>query len=275
MFPRPRRWADIAVDDSSDEFSDSELRTNGRMVLPMAFDDSYHSQPDSCLEDSKSGLNAAMCALTPQPHKKEHENENDNPTDFAFLLKPPKLSVQGSSKEISKAKGDEEEVSKKNIARQVPQSKKKRNQSGTHVFQGTRKRVRGGRAQPKSCSGSDGASNRLEEDGLDLASESTLAPFEMPEATEEVWQHRQESRVKDIQQAMAAEAYQKFCNSMPEDQHSLAPPDPYDRTISKRKWKHAVNIWRHQLSLAAQTQDDRREGEEKTPITERSESKLV
>jgi len=266
MFPTSRRWADIA-DDSSDEFSDSEFL---RTALPTVLDDSYQSKPDSALEDSKNGLNAAMDALptilTSQPGTKVQDSSS--PTDFLFLLKAQNPGSQGS----------EEEISKTNTRRH------KKRDTNAHAVQNKKRRTmpnKRGRPEKKPCSVLDDASSRLnqsalKDDGLDTASMSTLAPYEMPEVTEELWQHRQESRMKDIELVMA-----KFCGGVPEEQlhsASLAGPDPCDRTISKRKWGNAVSLWHLELKLRSQAGDhgmksDIREGEEKTPSNEKKQPK--
>jgi hypothetical protein len=275
LLPKSRRWADILDDSSEDEFADSAQVRVGLSMLPTALEDSYQSKPDSALEDSRTGLNAAMSALTSESGTKVC-NRSD-PKDFSFLLKAYKLGSEGG----------EDEMSKTNATKWTPQFKKKRNNdmSGARILQRKMPRTRG-RGQPKSFNTAENASTRLdkaalEDEGVDTASVSTLAPHEMPESTDEVWQHRQATRVKDVEVVMASNAYQRFCDVVHEDQRhccSLVGPDPYDRTISKRKWKTAVNLWFYQLLMAAQSMDfgDKGEVKEKTSaLKEQKELKLT
>lgn len=246
VLPTGCRWADISLEDSEDEFSDSQQLNS---MLPTAFEDSYQGKVDSGLEDSNTGLNAAMAALT---------SLSDSPIDFAFLLKAEK---------------PKQDIKEARTKCQAPPSKKKRNMPGAR----NNRRVRS-RAQKKSFDGSDGSylslfEAVLKDDGSDIASVSTLAPFEMPEATDEVWQHRQEARQKDIELIMATDVYKRFCSAVPKtEQFSFACPDPYDRTISKRKWKNAINSWHHQVFLAAHSADQAEESD-RTPNSEHREPK--
>lgn len=74
--------------------------------------------------------------------------------------------------------------------------------------------------------------------------------FEMPEATEEEWQRRVETRRKAINIGKETVEYRRLaevrlskCN---EDDAVAEPltPDPFDRTVSKRQWKYNIKQWR-------------------------------
>jgi hypothetical protein len=74
----------------------------------------------------------------------------------------------------------------------------------------------------------------------------------VPEATEDEWQRREDHRVKAIEVGKKTASYQRFCAAVPEKERSLdscivQTPNPFDRTISKRKWKEIVHEWRKQL----------------------------
>merc|ERR1719359_1762289 len=129
-----------------------------------------------------------MRALTPQLDTKV-----SSPTDFSFLLTAQKPSATVA---MGAASGDgagfQEEISKTKTKR-----RKKRNSSAQSAQCKRMKRIRG-RPHKKFYRVLNDASSRfnqadLKDDGLSIASVSTLAPYEMPEATEEVWQHRQEA----------------------------------------------------------------------------------
>ena len=235
--PTGCHWADMPLEDSEDEFSDSEL---------------HQGKADSSAEGSDNGLTTAMSALAPH---------SDSSIDFAFLLQAAQL------------KGG---IPKSSTTNQVPQSKKKKNQKKASGAL-HKKRVRS-RAQAKSLDHSNCAylflsEKLLKDDASDIASVSTLATYEMPNATDEVWQRRQEVRLKDIELIKATGVYKRFCDTLPEtEQPSLACPDPYDRTISKRKWKNAVNTWHYQVFWAA-ISADRAEKSGRTPNSEQGEPK--
>jgi len=73
---------------------------------------------------------------------------------------------------------------------------------------------------------------------------------EMPEASEEEWQHRTQMRLKSISLSKETDVYRWFSNlkSREErDEHEPMTPDPTDRTVSKRHWKYLVQCWRTAL----------------------------
>ena len=49
----------------------------------------------------------------------------------------------------------------------------------------------------------------------------------------------------------------------------LAPPDPFDRTVSKFRWESAIQSWRNALKLAANEIRGVREGWEKVVCSAR------
>jgi len=75
----------------------------------------------------------------------------------------------------------------------------------------------------------------------------------LPEASEEVWQHREDKRRKIVEMVKASDAYQLL------ESHRRKPggraagasaprsPDPSDRSISKRKWETSIAAWKAEL----------------------------
>lgn len=94
--------------------------------------------------------------------------------------------------------------------------------------------------------------NRSNSSAQDSSSENTsvagsLGPGEMPEVSEEEWQHRFEQRMKHIEQGKALPSYKLYLESVPRE--SRGPADPMtpnheDRQVSKRAWKEQVIAWR-------------------------------
>lgn len=73
---------------------------------------------------------------------------------------------------------------------------------------------------------------------------------EMPEATEEEWQHRIDQRIKCIELGRQTPEYKKYLAAIPKEARGEgAPmtPDPNDRNLSKRQWKVVNNEWRKSL----------------------------
>jgi len=74
-----------------------------------------------------------------------------------------------------------------------------------------------------------------------------LQQGEMPEATEEEWQHRVEVREKSVAISKETAVYQWYSSLKPRearDNGEPMTPDPTDRTVSKRRWKYLVQCWR-------------------------------
>jgi hypothetical protein len=72
----------------------------------------------------------------------------------------------------------------------------------------------------------------------------------IPEASEDVWQHRREIRQRAITLGKDTREYQWYSElKRPEDREEGEPvtPDPRDRTVSKRHWKYTVQQWRFRL----------------------------
>lgn len=293
------RWADIAVSD--DDLSDVELYGT---QLPTVLEDSYRSKPDSALEDSKTGVNAAMKALTPHSHPKVHE---DSPKDFGFLLQGRRqcadlelavLEIDNSDaiSEVGSQISSSTFSSPDKLPSKVPRSKQNQNQnqnqkrrkpSGQVTRQNPIQRKRG-RVSPghagtlgnKSRCISDSMSEKSDppltedHDSLDSASVGDMSCSVcesdrslLPEATEEEWQRREDYRAKALDLGKQTAAYQRFCAAVPEDERSLdsciiRTPNPFDRTISKRKWKEIVHEWRKQLWMHFGDESQRKKGEE-------------
>lgn len=287
------RWADFAVGSDDDE---SDVEIFGTQ-LPTVLEDSYRSKPDSALEDSKTGVNAAMRALTPtcsgncKPESTQPKVQDDgSPKDFGFLLQGKRQCADLESSQLdldeSEAGLDHRhlEILMSASPAQLPRSKQKRRKSGT-ADKSLRKRGRvspaGHPGTPKSRCISDSMSEKSEQDdsgdgaSVGGCSVSTLDRNEMPEATEEEWLRREDSRVKAIEMGKATIYYQRFCMEVPEEKRDcvLQTPDPYDRTISKRKWKEMVQDWRKQLwkHFGEAEKENRRNNEDTLQDTSKTE----
>lgn len=73
---------------------------------------------------------------------------------------------------------------------------------------------------------------------------------EMPEATEEEWQHRIVMRTKAIEIGKNTPEYQRYAERVPKEERTEScpsTPDMTDRTVSKRRWKYDVQQWRTKL----------------------------
>jgi len=83
--------------------------------------------------------------------------------------------------------------------------------------------------------------------GSRRASYCQLQQGEMPEATEEEWQHRVEVREKSVAISKETAVYQWYSSLKPREKRANGEPmtpDPRDRTVSKRRWKYLVQCWR-------------------------------
>lgn len=72
----------------------------------------------------------------------------------------------------------------------------------------------------------------------------------MPPATEEEWRHRTDTREYAIYLGKDTLEYQRrLMNDRRGEGDEEAPrtPDARDRTLSRRKWKQEVQVWRAQL----------------------------
>jgi hypothetical protein len=84
--------------------------------------------------------------------------------------------------------------------------------------------------------------------------EASTATSSIPESTEEEWQHRIEMRIKSVETGRNSWEYTQYLEALAkEDRDEGCPmtPNPYDRSISKRTWKTAVNEWRRSLKERA------------------------
>mmetsp|Transcript_113268 Transcript_113268/g.225583 ORF Transcript_113268/g.225583 Transcript_113268/m.225583 type:complete len:352 (+) Transcript_113268:69-1124(+) len=95
-----------------------------------------------------------------------------------------------------------------------------------------------------------------------------LQQGEMPEATEDEWQHRFEVREKSVAISKETAVYQWYSSLKPREaraDNEPMTPDPRDRTVSKRRWKYLVQCWRttmHNMyiednQMSRQSTDDR------------------
>lgn len=80
---------------------------------------------------------------------------------------------------------------------------------------------------------------------------------ELPPATEEEWQRRLESRSRSIMIGKTSAEYISFMESKAlrqseSEDNFVEPltPDPTDRSISKRRWKYEIQVWREMLKVA-------------------------
>jgi hypothetical protein len=72
----------------------------------------------------------------------------------------------------------------------------------------------------------------------------------MPEASEEEWQHRAETRQRAILAGKDTPEYQWYSElkrGERREEGDPLTPDPLDRTVSRRHWKYAAQQWRIML----------------------------
>merc|ERR1719502_704199 len=69
---------------------------------------------------------------------------------------------------------------------------------------------------------------------------------QMPEASEEDWERRREMRAKAISIVKSTAEYQWYESRASRGERPRTP-DPADRTVSKRRWKYDVEMWRTEL----------------------------
>lgn len=77
-------------------------------------------------------------------------------------------------------------------------------------------------------------------------------PMEMPELSEDTWEHRCDVRQRCIAIGKATQEYSRYCKARAADEgveevSGLVTPDPMDRTVSKRQWKYVTQQWRSAL----------------------------
>jgi len=76
-----------------------------------------------------------------------------------------------------------------------------------------------------------------------------LEPRDLPEASDETWEHRIQTRHRNLQLGKSTREYQKFLEARDhfKDHHDIMEPltpNPFDRSVSKRSWKYQVMQWR-------------------------------
>ena len=75
---------------------------------------------------------------------------------------------------------------------------------------------------------------------------------DMPEATDEEWEHRAQQRMRGVEVGKESQEYQLYCETRKgcgsEGSDELKAPDPHDRTISKRMWNFLLREWRTALA---------------------------
>jgi len=68
----------------------------------------------------------------------------------------------------------------------------------------------------------------------------------IPEATEEDWERRKETRMLSVKIRKETPEYRLYLEKkLRKELQADEPltPDPIDRTLSKRKWKHLLQQW--------------------------------
>lgn len=125
---------------------------------------------------------------------------------------------------------------------------------------------------PKACNFSESSEDAISiasaQDALSIGvcSASTLERYEMPEATEEDWRHREEQRAQAILRGKESSEYLRLRQLIAKDEEAGAgaptTPNPYDRTISKRRWKESINQWRYQVLKYTREQEEKQQLEE-------------
>lgn len=92
---------------------------------------------------------------------------------------------------------------------------------------------------------------------LEVSRHQQHVDLELPPATEEEWQRRLESRSRSIMVGKTSAEYISFMESKTirqseSEDNFVEPltPDPTDRSISKRRWKYEIQVWREMLKVA-------------------------
>jgi len=85
-----------------------------------------------------------------------------------------------------------------------------------------------------------------------FATQPYLPPYascEMPEASEEEWQHRVEIRRRQLDAGFQSKEYLWYVQHMKhcDVAELIVGPDPTDRSIAKRQWKYQLQLWRDAL----------------------------
>lgn len=256
------RWADV-----SESESDAAEDTAALPAAPT-IDDSYRDAPVASLEDSCGALNSGVRAV----------GLDAGPKDFAFLLQDPVVAPQHSEASGELAGTPNPKSRAADLDRPTPHPVWRLNADapefiptltavpligfcpvlpedmgtpekgadpltwllrGSPRHRGTRKRRSSGFQVPAKRTKSE---------------EKQAAPIpgrqEMPPASEDDWQHRQEVRQRAIDVGKNTREYQWYAEHRQQQQEEEhvegAPmtPDATDRSVSKRRWKYDVYQWR-------------------------------
>lgn len=92
----------------------------------------------------------------------------------------------------------------------------------------------------------------------DLHSQASATPrgctkglCDIPEATEEEWEHRARLRMRAVEIGKESKEYRLHCETKKGCGYGVSDepktPDPHDRTVSKRMWKFLLREWRSAL----------------------------
>lgn len=240
---RTCRWADVS-ESESDAAEDS--------VAPVAptIDDSYRDAPVASLEDSCGALNSCVRAAG---------LEDEAPKDFAFLLKDPigapQHSEEGPSpRSVWRPNADAPEfiptlsayplIGFCPIFQEDAGTPEKGADRLSWLLRRDTPRNRGVRKRRSSGLQAPAKRTRSEE--------KQAAPVpghhEIPDASEEDWQHRQEVRQRAIDAGKSTREYQWYSEQRKQEEERVESvpmtPDAADRSVSKRRWKYDVHQWR-------------------------------
>lgn len=277
------RWADVEA--SEGESDEEEL---AMVFAPPTTDDSYRGAPMAALEDSCGGLNRRLrgsAGLEGGPKDftflfESTQKVASDSEEAAGLREPLLEEASTSTSATSSLKADApefvptltmvcplvgfcgmtsiDEASVQEASFATPQNHFEPNPQSPELLRLTPKegRRRGGvgrkRNTPPAIQVPERKRTKSEERRLSpLEDAKPCKPqMEMPEATEEEWQHRIKKRELAITLSKKSQEYQRFQQlKMNEEREEGEPltPDPRDRSLSKRKWKHDVDEWRKWL----------------------------
>lgn len=82
--------------------------------------------------------------------------------------------------------------------------------------------------------------------------DAVMAANEHAEESEEVWERRAETRQRAVDIAKATREYRLYVVAKPRGTRRVGDPttpDPRDRRLAKRSWKHEVRTWRNALQV--------------------------
>eukprot|EP00746_Dinoflagellata_sp_MGD_P023695 gnl/MRDRNA2_/MRDRNA2_155579_c0_seq1.p1 gnl/MRDRNA2_/MRDRNA2_155579_c0~~gnl/MRDRNA2_/MRDRNA2_155579_c0_seq1.p1 ORF type:complete len:282 (+),score=47.40 gnl/MRDRNA2_/MRDRNA2_155579_c0_seq1:122-967(+) len=264
------RWVDLIG-------SDDDTLSGPEDCLAPITEDSYQGQPNAALDGSKD---APLKNL-----------RLDGPLDFGFLFQNPKLKDEEfpvlkpreatpTVLEIAKSINFDGTDSTTNTTISTPTTTTPPPERSGHgrskgkflMSRGKRNRCRAvstdteteiepelqkakkNRMGSSDSLNSDVMANESRTRATSTITEASTATSSMPEATEEEWQHRIEHRMKMVETGRSTLEYKKYLEAIPKEARGEGrpmTPDPYDRTMSKRTFKTAVNEWRRSLKAMA------------------------